>query len=212
MAQGDDVGGFFKGLKRLAARLTGADAYSEWKTKMNRIEELSRELGPALTGRPMGPEESLAKLRATPELRELEARRIGERAAARGYRETPRTEEEFFDGTFEEPGEVPATEEQRRLAESLEESGRRGVKNASLIYRNIAENPAAELLSFGPEEYVRQLALVQEAKEAQGKTKDQARYAAKKRLKAALGVLTEMQNELRENGISVETGADQRKR
>lgn len=210
VAQGGlGLGGFFT---RLASRLSGEDAYGEWKAKMNRIEELSRELGPALAGRPMGSEESLAKLRATPELRELERERIGQRAAARGYREMPRTEEEFFDGTFEEPGEALPAEEQRRIAESLDESGRRGVKNASLMYRNIAENPAAELLSFGPEEYVRQLALVQEAREAQGKTKGQARFAAKKRLKAALSVLTEMQNELRENGINVETGMDQRQR
>ncbi|HWR00007.1 MAG TPA: hypothetical protein VN397_04150 [Candidatus Methylomirabilis sp.] len=199
-------------LKRGVARLTGQDVYGEWKAVADRLDDLSRELYPALMNRPSTVAESLAKLRAQPELQDVEALRIEQRGAARTYRETPATEEEFFNGSFEEPGEVEPSGEHLRVAGVIESAKQRGVNDAGAVYRNIAENPAAELLSFGPEEYVQQLAIVHEARAAQGSKKGRDRFAAKKRLKAALGVLTEMQNELRENGIDVDTGQDVRAR
>ncbi|OGL78936.1 hypothetical protein A3E39_01980 [Candidatus Uhrbacteria bacterium RIFCSPHIGHO2_12_FULL_60_25] len=191
-------------MKRGLARLTGQDPYGEWKTLADRYETLSQELEKPLTTRTMEEIEPMSE-----DERIREQVRIEGRSAAAQYRELPESEEAFFGGTFEEaPFGAPVSHEHIRVADALEDSKSRGIANAVEVYKNIAENPVAELLSFGPEEYVNQLAIVLEARSAQGGLKGRDRFAAKKRLKAALAVLTEMQDELREHGIDVDTGTD----
>lgn len=191
-------------LKRGVARLTGQDPYGEWKALADRYEALTQELETPLKSKmpkeitPMTEDERLR-----------EQVRIEGRSIAKLYRELPETEQAFFGGTLEEPAyDKAVSHEHVRVAEALEDAVSRGVANAEDVYRNIAENPVAELLSFGPEEYVNQIAVVQEARSAQGGLKGRDRFAAKKRLKAALAVFAEMQDELREHGIDVDTGTD----
>lgn len=205
--------GFAGFLKRALGRVTGHDPYGEWRRSAARLDDLQKEIETAYVGRPATREAALGKARARGTAEEVEQMRIENQQTAKAYREAqwlpkPTTEEEFFGGTLEEPRAEIETAADMRIKATLTEAAGRGISDAETIYGNLLGNPAVELLSFTPEEYVRQLGIVAEARSDQGGKKGRERFTAKKRFNSALGVLAEMRRELLDYGFNPETGGD----
>jgi hypothetical protein len=183
-------------LKRLGIQLLNdrTGALDKWRALDREREKIQRELEPALQGRG---ERGEAEARAN---------------ATKTDQERLPTERDFFGGSLEESMNAPEIESNVKDVDSevisniVASAESMGVPNAEHIYANILTNPAVELLSFDPEDYVQQLVRIKDARENLKKPEWMNSFMAKRRLRAAREVLREMQKELRGFGMDPKTG------
>lgn len=181
---------------RIATRLTldEAGTFARWKELDRKREELREAIDPALTARG---ERGEGQARAN----------VAAENAKREKNEKDELEQVFFGGQLEDTGDSHVVEvEVHEINDALDAARAAGVKAADEIYANILTNPAVELLSFNPEDYLKQLARVHQAQEDRDDSHWIGKYAAEHRYNAANEVLREMRRELRDCGIDPKTG------